>query len=120
MSESSSAGLSGSAPPSRVLSLPASRLGRWSMWLVVVFIALFVMNVLVISPLADDAGGRVEFAAALMPAFAIAMLLTGFSAGVIGLVSIIRHRERSWIVWLALIVTVLITWFVLGEILVPH
>lgn len=91
------------------------------MWLAVAFAVLFVFNVAVITPLLDEPSQVSEtFRMIALPVFGILMLLSGFSAGVAGLLSILRHRERSWVVWLTLIPAAMIVFFVLGEFLVPH
>jgi hypothetical protein len=52
--------------------------------------------------------------------YGIFMLLCGLSAGVIGLVALIRNRERSWFVWLAVLPGAFVLFLLLGELLVPH
>lgn len=47
-------------------------------------------------------------------------LAAGAIGGVVGLVAIIRHRERSTSVMLAVVPLVLVTLFVLAELLVGH
>jgi hypothetical protein len=48
------------------------------------------------------------------------MRLCGLAAGIIGLIAVIRKHERSWLVWLTILPTVLTLIFLLGEFLVPH
>jgi hypothetical protein len=48
------------------------------------------------------------------------MILCGFAAAVIGLVALIKNRERSWMVWLAVLPGAFPNLFLLGEFLVPH
>jgi hypothetical protein len=38
----------------------------------------------------------------------------------IGLVALIRNRERSWFVWLAVLPGAFVLFLLLGELLVPH
>jgi len=91
------------------------------MWLAVAFAALFVFNVVVITPLLDEPSQVSEtFRMTALPILGISMLLSGLSAGVVGLLSIVRHHERSWVVWLTIIPAVMIVFFVLGEFLFPH
>jgi len=48
------------------------------------------------------------------------MLLTGLAAGITGLIAIIRHHERSWLVGLAILPGLWVLFMLLGEFLVPH
>jgi len=39
---------------------------------------------------------------------------------VIGLVALVKNRERSWMVWLTVLPGAFLIFFLLGEFLVPH
>jgi len=91
------------------------------MWLAVAFIALFAVNSFVFMPTSDVANPTMEtMRRVVLPFFGIGMMLCGLAAGVVGLIGIIKDRERSWIVWLTLLPGAFVAFFLLGEILVPH
>ena len=52
--------------------------------------------------------------------YGIFMLLCGFAAGTIGLIAMIRQRERSWLVWITILSGLFVLVFILGEFIVPH
>jgi hypothetical protein len=53
--------------------------------------------------------------AAMIPA-----VICGIAALITGLISIIKNKERSLLVFLAVAIGLLILFFMLGEFLVPH
>lgn len=102
-------------------SLPTSRLGRISMWLAVAFIGMFAINSFVFMPLSGVTNATVTmFRTTVLPFYGVGMMLCGLVAGVVGLVSIIKDDERSWVVWLTILPMAFVIFFVLGEFLVPH
>jgi hypothetical protein len=48
------------------------------------------------------------------------MLLCGIAAGVVGLIAVIRKNERSWLVWLTILLGAFALLVTLVELLVPH
>ena len=117
-------GLPVSLPPSgqptrrRFLGWPSTPLGRWSIGLAAIFVVLWIINtaVFIFMPRTVLAPWR----QIVLPFYGIIMMLSGFAAGVIGLVSVIRLNERSWLVWLAMLFGLFALVVILGEILVPH
>jgi hypothetical protein len=89
----------------KITILPKTPLGRWSIWLAVAWILFFVLSMflaesgLVKLPLSDRA-------------LDLAMLGVtggiGIASFITGLISIIKNKERSILVFLALIVALLI------------
>ncbi len=98
-------------------SLPSTALGRWAVYLAVAFIVLWVINSLVFmtTSFADE-----EWRELVLPFYGIGMLAIGFAAGVVGVIAVIRKRERSWVVWFTILPMLLVAMFVLGEIFLPH
>lgn len=95
---------------------PHTRLGWWSVWLGAAFVVMFIINSTVFMPTSSDAPWR----QVILPFYGISMLLCGLAAGIIGLIALVRQHERSWVVWLTILPGLLVLFFVLGEILVPH
>jgi 4-amino-4-deoxy-L-arabinose transferase-like glycosyltransferase len=99
-----------------ILGRPRTRLGRWAAGLEISFLALFLINAFVFMPLTTDA----PWQHMLLPFYGIAMLLVGLLAGILGLVAVLRRRERSWLVWLALLPGLFVIFLLFGEFLAPH
>jgi hypothetical protein len=98
------------------LGIPHTKLGRWSVGLGILFVVLFLINSFVFMPTSSDAPWR----QVILPFYGIFMLLCGLSAGVVGLIAVLRQHERSWLVWLTLLPGLFVLFLVLGEFLVPH
>jgi len=96
---------------SHFLGKPHTRLGWWSVWLEVVFIVMFIINVAVLLLLTDETFWR----GSILPFYAITMLLCGLAGGVVGLVTVIRQHERSSLVWLAILTGLFVLLLVLNE-----
>jgi hypothetical protein len=99
----------------RILARPSTRLGWWSVALAATFLALFTINSAVFMQLSEA-----PWQPMVLPFYGIAMLLCGLAAGIVGLIAVIRQRERSWLVWLTILPGLLVLFLVLGEFLVPH
>ena len=98
------------------LKRPGTRLGWWAVGLAIVFIVMSIVNSAVFMRLPEDVSWRQT----ILPFYGIFMMLCGLATFVVGLIAIIRNRERSWLVWLTLLPGASALVFVLGEFLVPH
>ena len=98
------------------LSTPSTKLGRWSVALAATFAALNIINATVFMPSIVE----VPWRQTVLPFYGIAMMACGLAAGIVGLIAVIRRRERSWLVWLSLLNGLMVVAFVLGEFLAPH
>lgn len=98
------------------LKLPATSLGWWSAGLGLVFAILWVVNLTVFVPISDASPIRSTF----LIFYGIFMLLCGLAAGILGVIAIFRGRERSCFVWVTILPLLLVLFFLLGELLVPH
>jgi hypothetical protein len=78
------------------LSLPNTKLGWWSVGLSASFLILFIVNAAVLLP----APGVVPWREATV---GIVLLLCGIGGGVAAVFALIRVRDRSWLVWLAML-----------------
>lgn len=105
----------------RLFSLPTTKLGRWSMWLAVAFIVMFTINSVFVGALGTSTNEAVgAFSRIVMPFYGIGMLMVGVSAGAVGLISIIRDHERSWVAWATLLPLVFVLFLLIGEFTTPH
>ena len=98
--------------------MPRTKLGKWSVGLIgVFFICLLLFYALVIS---GQRGGESFFSNL---ALTIPMLIAGvcgIAALAVGLIAIIRHRERSALVYLAVVIGALVTLWIAAEFIFPH
>ncbi len=114
-------GYTASAPPpdkplwQRFLRRPGTRLGWWSVGLGATFVALYMISAAVFWRMPENTPWQ-----PLLPFYGIAMLLIGLAAGIVGLIAVIRQRERSWLVWLTTLLGLQVIVLLLGEFLVPH
>jgi hypothetical protein len=97
-----------------LFALPSTRLGWRAVWLFVAFAAFAVTSMAL-----TFSGVIAQYQAVVMPFYGIAMLLVGLAGGVVGLIAIVRKRERSWLVWLATLAGLDIVFLVAGELLGP-
>lgn len=102
----------------RILGWPSTRLGWWSVWLLVGFFVFFgIFSSLVAS---GQRGGETFFS---NPWLAVTMLIAASSAilgGITAVVAVFGRRERSLLSILALLIGLFVLTFVLGEIIYPH
>jgi len=99
----------------RILGWPSTRLGWWSVGLAATFVALFIINVAVITSTLETLWRQT-----LLPFYVIFMLSCGLAAGIVGLIAVIWRHERSWLVWLTMLPGLFVIFLLLGEFLVPH
>jgi hypothetical protein len=102
----------------RFIVLPKSYLGKWSIGFIAAFIVFFLIFQLLVA--SGQRGGETFFSNL---ALTIPILLAGifgvlaFFTGVIG---VIRNRERSILVFLAILIGFFILLFSIGEVAYPH
>jgi hypothetical protein len=105
--------------------MPKGKCGKWSVGLILAMFALFFIGTSLTNTLYESvpAGDTILADIKGRPALAISML-TGFGAGisalVIGLISIIKQKERAVLVYISTIVGAALTLFLIGEFLFPH
>jgi peptidoglycan/LPS O-acetylase OafA/YrhL len=80
------------------------------------FEVLMIINGAVFMRLPED----VTWRETVLPFYGIAMMSCGLVAGIVALVALTRRHERSWLVWLSVLVGLSVIVFILGEFLVPH
>jgi hypothetical protein len=102
----------------KILFIPRTRLGKWSIWLIIAFIVLFITFQLLVA--SGQRGGATFFS---NPTLAVPMLISGISgmfAFFTGIIGIIKSKERSVLTFIATIIGLFILFFAVGELLVPH
>jgi len=109
----------------RVSILPKIKLGWWSLGLAAVMPVLFFIGMSFTNLFYKSlpAGGTILKDIAVRPALALTMLAgmaSGISAFIIGLVAIIRQKERALLVFGATLIGALLIIFLLGELVSPH
>jgi hypothetical protein len=107
----------------RFTSLPRTKNGRWAIRLLVLFallLVLFALLFLINQTLFMPAPEPLPLPRLLLIVYGLLLILTGLACGAMGLISLIRERDRSWLVWLAVIPGAMILFFLLGEFLFPH
>ena len=97
----------------RISILPKTSLGKWSIGLAAAFILINILSV-VLTGLGGVGPGPVG------PIIGVAFATSGIAALVTGLISIIKSKERSILVILAVAVGAFVVIFGLGEFLYPH
>ena len=98
--------------------LPKTKLGKWSTVLIIAFIVFIVAFQLLVA--SGQRGGETFFGNLVLT---IPILLAGTSgvfASVTGLIGVIRNRERSILVFLAISIGLFVLLFSLGEVIFPH
>jgi len=98
--------------------IPRTRLGKWSIWLIIAFIALFIIFQILVA--AGQRGGATIFSNLLLSVPMLIAAIAGISSFFTGIIGIIINKERSVLVFIATILGFFILFFVLGEFLFPH
>jgi len=98
--------------------IPRTRLGKWSIWLIIAFIALFTIFQILVA--AGQRGGATIFSNLLLSVPMLIAAIAGISSFFTGIIGIIIKKERSVLVFIATILGFFILFFVLGEFLFPH
>jgi hypothetical protein len=89
----------------------------------VVFVGLFVLNQLSVvlqNNLRDTAIGQIatQMPLALLIGIGLGMVGVGLAASISALIAVIRHHERSWVLWLALLPGLFVVFLLVGEFLI--
>jgi hypothetical protein len=101
--------------------LPSTTLGKWAMWLAVAFIIGFMINSALVGIIGTSTNAAVnDVSRTYMPYWGMVLFACGFAAGVVGLVAMLRDKERSLITLLTVIPMLFVIMFLIGEFAVPH
>lgn len=104
---------------SSFLQRPGTRMGWWAAGLAAAFVVMLIISAIVVVP-ASEVTSNVGWRQTWLPFWFIFMLLCGLAAGVVGLIAVIKKHERSWLVWLTILLGAFVLFLVLFEFLVPH
>lgn len=98
--------------------MPKTLLGRWSVGLIIAFFLLFAMlRLLVVS---GQRGGEIFFSNLFLAVPGLFMAASGVGAFLTGIISIIKSKERSVLVFSAAAIGLFVLIFCLGEVLSSH
>jgi flagellar biosynthesis protein FliQ len=105
--------------------MPKTILGKWSLGLIAAMPLLFFTGSSFANSLYKSvpAGNTILEDIADRPALAltlIAAMVSGISALITGLIAVTRQKERSPLVYIAIIIGALLMLFLAGEVLFPH
>ena len=109
----------------KVNLIPKTKLGKWSVGLITAMPILFFIGMSFTDSLYESvsAGRTILEDIAQRPALALTMLagmVAGVSAFIVGLIAIIREKERTVLVYVATSIGMLLILFLIGEVLFPH
>jgi hypothetical protein len=105
--------------------IPGTTLGRWSVGLIIAMPILFAIG----SSFSDSiyesvpAGRTILADVAARPYLALTMLAgmaTGISAFIVGLLAILKHRDKALLVYVSTVFGGLFVLFLIGELAFPH
>ena len=97
---------------------PVTKPGKWSAWLIVAFgVFMGIFQALVAS---GQRGGETFFSNPLLSAAILPAGAAGIAAFITGVVSIIRDKERTVSVYIAVTIGLGVVVFALCEVIYPH
>ena len=109
----------------KISILPKTKLGWWPLGLAITMPVLFFIGMSFTTLLYKSvpAGGTILNDITVRPALALTMLAgmaSGISAFTIGIIAIIKQKERALLVYGATLVGALLIIFLFGEFIFPH
>jgi hypothetical protein len=98
--------------------LPTTLLGKWSVGFILIFSLLLAIFYLIVA--SGQRGGETFFSNPLLAVTVLAAGVAGVASFFTGIVSILKYRERSVLVFVATAIGLFVLFFASGEILFPH
>ena len=98
--------------------VPKTRLGKWSIWLIIVFILSFIVFQLLVA--SGQRGGATFFSNPILSVPILIAGIAGVSGFFAGIIGVLRSKERSVLVFIATVIGFLILVFVSMEFLSSH
>ena len=102
----------------RIYLLPKTVLGKWSIELILAFFLLLITGMIVVAT--GQEGGETIFDNLFISIPMITAAICGIASFFTGIISIIWKKERCILIFISSIIGLLILWFIIGEIIVPH
>ncbi|OGY27314.1 MAG: hypothetical protein A2Z42_03635 [Candidatus Woykebacteria bacterium RBG_19FT_COMBO_43_10] len=99
--------------------LPKTTLGKWSVGLIIAFFLLLATGIAVVSVFKQE-GGETFFDNLWISIPMLGAGAAAIAAFIVGIIAIIKNKERSILVIIAALIGLLVSWFVVGEIVAPH
>ena len=104
--------------------LPETSAGKWSTWLLLVFLVLFIIAQIIAAVGRDrgafETGDLNNTYITSILRIIIPAGISAIAAFVLGLVSTIKFEERSWLVYLSIVLGFLVLSLVFGEFLFEY
>ena len=98
--------------------MPKTKLGKWSVGLIIVFILLLILFFLLVA--SGQRGGDTFFSNPLLTIPMLVAGICGVGAFFTGIISIIKMKERAIIVYIATVIGFFVLMYISAEILSPH
>lgn len=102
----------------KVYLLPKTILGKWAAGLTIAFFLLLISGMLIVA--SGQEGGKTIFDNLLISVPMISAVISAIASFFTGAISIIWKKERGILVFISTIIGLLVIWFIIGEIAVPH
>ncbi len=102
----------------RVSILPKTPLGKWSTGLIIAFFLFFAVFLILIA--LGQRGGDTYFSNLALTIPSLLAGVSGVFAFLTGFIGVIRSRERSILVFLAMLIGLFVLLFCLVEVIFPH
>ncbi len=100
---------------------PASRSGRWAGRFLIGAAGIWIAASVLSALFGRSSGGLSEDVLRITgPLIGVAFVGSGIGALATSVHAIVAHRERSWVVWLGLLIGAWSMVFLLGELFLPH
>ena len=102
----------------RKLFVPTSKLGKWSIGLLIAFLLFFTLHQLISATWHGE--GQTFLHKLVFVAPLVLAAISGAAAFFTGIIAIIKSKERSIPVFLTTLMGLFILIFCLGEVIAPH
>ena len=98
------------------LSLPSTRMGKWSARLLLLAVVLALLNTLVVMPFTEQ---RADLELP-QTVFTFAVFLCVTAAGISGVFALVMKRERSWAVVVSVLLLIVVMALMLQDLLIAR
>ena len=98
---------------------PKTKLGKLSVISILLFF-LFLIVMMIIVKVQAPKENQTFFSNFWLSVPGFLSMAFGIVSFITGLISIIKHKERAFLVYISTLIGLMVLWFVIGEILVSH